>query len=115
MRLFGIIVPIILNLLFSLAFAQQPPATPTTPAPRDAQALTTVQSTLTALGGATAIAQLNSAIITGSIASAPAANAPEGTFVWEDLFATGTHEFRDSFQSAAVVLPANLDSQGLVF
>jgi hypothetical protein len=73
---------------------------PTTSVQRDPQALAAIQQAIVAMGGSNAVAQVQTVIAQGSIASAPGANAPAGNFVSEDQFTSQGHEFKDTFQSA---------------
>jgi hypothetical protein len=69
---------------------------------RDPQAMAAIQNTLAAMGGASAIAQVQNVIARGSMLPAQGSTIPVGSFTMEDQFGAQSHEFKDSFQSAAL-------------
>jgi len=94
---------LVLSSLLVLSFSpnlgsQQPP----TPPQRDPQAVTTIQNAVAAMGGANAIAQVQSVIAQGSSVPAPGISDPSGNVMMEDLFSAQGHEFKDAFQSPSL-------------
>ncbi len=103
---------VLLSLFVPLLLAVSLPAQQTAaPAPspsaatapqRDSKAIAVLQTAIAAMGGATAVGQLQNVIAQGSMVSAPSASDPAGNFTMEDLFTAQGHEFRDSFRSASL-------------
>lgn len=71
------------------------------PIQRDEQAIATIQAAIDAMGGSKAIAQVQTAVVQGSLAFVSGTSAPSGTFVMLDQFTAQGHEFKDSFLSAS--------------
>jgi len=68
---------------------------------RDTQAVGAIQNALAAMGGASTMAQVHNVIVQGSMLPAQG-NTPIGSFTMKDQFGAQVHEFKDSFQSAAL-------------
>jgi hypothetical protein len=83
---------------------------------RDPQAIAILTQAITAMGGPSAVAQIQSVIAQGSIIPAPGTNAPSGSFIWEDQFAAQGHEFKATFQSGSLtqIFVSGHGSPGLV-
>jgi len=83
---------------------------------RDPQALAVLQQAVAAMGGPTAMAQIQSVVAQGSVVPAPGTSAPSGSFIWEDQFTTQSHEFKATFQSGSLtqVFVSGHGSPGLV-
>ncbi|HET7108346.1 MAG TPA: hypothetical protein VFI38_16150 [Candidatus Acidoferrum sp.] len=80
---------------------QTPSGTSNSPQ-RDPQAVTTIQNALVAMGGTSAIAQVQNVIARGSSVPAPGIGDPSGNVTMEDLFSAQGHEFKDAFESATL-------------
>lgn len=100
------LVPSVFLLAFALSTLAQQSSTPTAPlqSTRDAQAVTVVQQSIMAMGGAAALGQVQNSVVTATIVNpAVQESAPQGTtetFTWtyagsefrlEDSGTTGAH------------------------
>jgi hypothetical protein len=69
---------------------------------RDPQSVAAIQNAIVAMGGASAIAQVQNTIAQGSVLPAQGSTTPIGSFTMKDHFGAQGHEFKDAFQSAAL-------------
>jgi len=104
------------SIVLALALAGSAVPQQTSTVQRDPRAIATLQAAVDAMGGSKAFAQLQAAIVQGSIKPAPGVNSPPGNVVLEDAFTSQGHEFRDSFQSGSLtqVFVSGHGSPGLV-
>jgi len=83
---------------------------------RDPQAVSVLQQAISAMGTSKTVAQIQSVVEQGSVVPAPGTSAPSGSFIWEDQFSAGDHEFKATFQSGSLkqVFVSGHGSPGLV-
>jgi hypothetical protein len=96
-----LVVSLLIGFVAQAGFAQSQ-TTPSLPPPvRDAQAVTIVQQSIAAMGGAAAGATQN-VQVQGTLSPAPGSYVTSGNFIWLDDFSGSTFEFRHELDTASV-------------
>ena len=95
MRVARLILSFLLLFFFSPRLNSQQPITA---AQRDTQAVTAVQTAITAQGSQSAIGAIANAVVQGTIVPTQSSTVNGGDFKWESDFSESTYEFRSEMQ-----------------
>jgi hypothetical protein len=96
-----LVVALFLGSVAQAGFAQSQTTSSLPPPVRDAQAVSIVQQSIAAMGGAAAGATQN-VQVHGTLSPTPGSYVPSGNFTWLDDFSGSTFEFRHELDTASV-------------